>query len=60
MMFFLLLTPLPARAEMTVTIVNGSSLEINYLYLDSGEGTSCIYKLTYIILFKYIINKIFY
>ena len=38
MMFFLLLTPLPARAEMTVTIVNGSSLEINYLYLDSGEG----------------------
>ncbi len=38
MMLFLLLTPLPARAEITVTVINGSPLEINYLYLDSGEG----------------------
>ena len=38
MIFFLLLTPLPARAEITVTIINGSPLEINYLYLESGEG----------------------
>ena len=36
--FLLLLTPLPARAEITVTIINGSPLEINYLYLESGEG----------------------
>ncbi len=38
MMFFLLLMPLLARAEMTVTVVNGSPLEIYYLYLDSEEG----------------------
>lgn len=38
MVFFLLLTLLPVRAEITMTIINGSPLEINYLYLESGEG----------------------
>ena len=37
-MFFLLLAPLPVRAEITVTVANGSSLEISYLYMDSGES----------------------
>ena len=38
LMFFLLLAPLPVRAEITVTVANGSSLEISYLYMDSGES----------------------
>ena len=38
LMILFLLMPLPTKAEMTVTVVNGSSLEVNYLYLDSGEG----------------------
>lgn len=37
-MFVLLLAPLPARAETTVIVVNGSPLEIHYMYLDNGEG----------------------
>lgn len=37
-MLFLLLAPLPVRAEITVTVANGSSLEISYLYMDSGES----------------------
>ncbi len=37
-MFFLLLAPLPVRAEITVTVANGSSLEISYLYMDSGKS----------------------
>lgn len=37
-LFFLLMASLPVRAEMTVTVVNGSPLEIYYLYLDSEEG----------------------
>lgn len=37
-MLSLLLAPFPASAEMTVTVVNGSSQEIHYLYLDNGEG----------------------
>ncbi len=37
-MFFLLLAPISVRAEITVTVANGSSLEISYLYMDSGES----------------------
>lgn len=37
-LFLLLLAPLPVRAEITVTVVNGSPLEISYLYMDSGDS----------------------
>ncbi len=38
LLFLLLLAPLPVRAEITVTVANGSSLEISYLYMDSGDS----------------------
>ncbi len=38
LLFLLLLAPLPVRAEITVTVANGSSLEISYLYMDSGKS----------------------